>query len=76
MSVSYNRLWKLLIDKGINKTQLCKQAGVTSNAMAHLGKNEDVRLEVLVKICATLNCTLDDIIEIIPDQRLDGEVAC
>ena len=70
MSVSYNRLWKLLIDKGINKTQLCKEAGITTNAMAHLGRNEDVRVEVLVKVCTALHCTMDDIMEIIPNQKL------
>ena len=48
----------------MSKTQLVKEAKITTNAMAHLGKNEDVRVEVLVKICSVLNCTLDDIIEI------------
>lgn len=64
MSVSYNRLWKLLIDKNMSKTQLIKDAGISTNAMAHLGKNEDVRVEVLVKICAALNCSMNDIMEI------------
>lgn len=64
MSVSYNRLWKLLIDKNMSKTQLIKDAKISTNAMAHLGKNEDVRVEVLVKICAVLNCSIDDIMEI------------
>lgn len=64
MSVSYNRLWKLLIDKNMTKTQLIKDAKISTNAMAHLGKNEDVRVEVLVKICAVLNCSMDDIMEI------------
>ena len=64
MSVSYNRLWKLLIDKNMSKTQLKKDAKISTNAMAHLGKNEDVRVEVLVKICGVLNCSMDDIMEI------------
>lgn len=64
MSVSYNRLWKLLIDKNMSKTQLIKDAKISTNAMAHLGKNEDVRVEVLVKICSALNCSMDDIMEI------------
>ena len=64
MSVSYNRLWKLLIDKNMSKTQLIKDARISTNAMAHLGKNEDVRVEVLVRICAALNCSMDDIMEI------------
>ena len=70
MAISYNKLWKLLIDKGLNKTQLCREAQITTNAMAHLGRNEDVRVEVLVKICTALNCTVDDIMEIIPDHNL------
>ncbi len=65
MAVSYNKLWKLLIDKNMSKTMLIKEAGITTNAMAHLGKNEDVRVEVLIKICKALNCTMDDIMEII-----------
>ena len=67
MAVSYNKLWKLLIDKSMTKTQLIKAAGISTNAMAKLGKNEDVRVEVLVKICRTLECTMDDIMEIVPD---------
>ena len=68
MSVSYKKLWKLMIDKDINKTQLCERAKISTNAMAKLGKNEDVRVEVLSKICLELGCTLDDIMEIIPDE--------
>ncbi len=68
MEVSYNRLWKLLIDKNMSKTQLIKKAGISTNAMAHLGKNEDVRVEVLVRICEALECKLDEIMELIPDQ--------
>ena len=69
MSVSYSPLWKLMIDKGINKTQLCKEAGISTNAMARLGRNEDVRVEVLVKICTALNCTISDIMELVPDDK-------
>ena len=69
MAVSYNKLWKLLIDKGMSKTQLIKAAKISTNAMAKLGKNEDVRVETLVKICSVLDCTLDDIMEIIPDEE-------
>jgi len=64
MAVCYDKLWKLLIDKKINKTQLCKKAKITTNAMAKLGRNEDVRVEVLTKICNVLNCTIDDILEL------------
>ena len=60
---SYNKLWKLMIDKKINKTQLCKAAGITTNAMAKLGRDEAVTLETLEKICIVLDCKLDDIVE-------------
>lgn len=65
MPVCYNKLWKILIDRGMSKTDLIKASKITTNAMAKLGKNEDVRVEVLAKICQTLNCTFDDIIDII-----------
>ena len=65
--VSYNKLWKLLIDKKMTKTQLCKEAKISTNAVAKMGRDEDVRVEVLAKICATLGCTMDDIIEVITD---------
>lgn len=68
MPVCYNNLWKILIDKGMSKTDLIKASKITTNAMAKLGKNEDVRVEVLVKICKTLHCTLDDIVEILSDE--------
>jgi len=53
-----------MIDKGFNKTRLREEAGISSNAMAKLGKNETVQVEVLAKICNHLNCTMDDIIEV------------
>jgi len=69
MAICYNKLWKILIDKGMSKTQLIKAAKITTNAMAKLGKNEYVSVEVLVKICSTLGCTLDDIMEIVPENN-------
>ena len=66
MAVCYNKLWKILIDKKMTKTQLCKLAKVSTNAVAKMGRDEDVRVETLVKICGVLNCTIDDIMEIIP----------
>ena len=68
MAVCYNKLWKLLIDRKMTKTQLCHDAKISTNAMAKLGRNEDVRVEVLVKICNALDCTMDDIIELTPDK--------
>lgn len=64
MTISYDRLWKLMIDKKINKTQLCKKAKITTNAMAKLGRNETVQIETLAKICEVLECSIDDILEI------------
>ena len=64
---SYNKLWKLMIDKKINKTQLCKAAGITTNAMAKLGRDESVPLETLEKVCVVLGCTIDDILEFSED---------
>lgn len=64
MVLDYNKLWKLMIDKNINKTELCKQAKISTNAMAKMGRNESVSLETLVKICDVLKCTLNDIVEI------------
>ena len=63
MTISYDRLWKLMIDKKINKTQLCEKARITTNAMAKLVKEEMVQLEILIKICKALDCKIDDIIE-------------
>ena len=64
MQPSYNKLWKLLIDKGINKTQLCEMANISTNAMAKLGRNEAVHLETIVKICEVLECKIEDVVEI------------
>ena len=68
MAVCYNKLWKILIDRDMSKTEFIKAAKISTNAMAKLGKNEDVRVEVLVKICGVLNCSIDDILDIIPEQ--------
>ena len=69
MSVSYKKLWKLLIDKNMIKKQLREQAGLTTNVITKLGKDENVSTGVLCKICKALDCGLDDIIEIIPDEE-------
>ena len=68
MGVSYKKLWKMLIDRDMSKTQLIQKAGISTNAMAHMGKNEDVRVEVLAKICCALNCTMNDIMDVIQDD--------
>ena len=69
MSVRYNKLWKLMIDKSINKTELTHLAGISTNAMAKLGRNEDVRINVLEKLCTTLDCKLDDIVEFVSEPE-------
>lgn len=74
MAVSYAKLWKMLIDRNMSKTQLIKAAKISTNAMAKLGKNEDVRVEVLVRICGELKCSIDDIMEIIPDTTVTNSV--
>ena len=69
MHVSYNRLWKLLIDKDMKKEDLRKAAGITTTAMAKLGRNEDVKTSVLLKICSALQCDISDIMEIVEDEK-------
>lgn len=64
MTYSYNRLWKLLIDKRMTKTQMRKAAGISTNILAKMGKDEPVSMDSLAKICVALDCTLDDIVEI------------
>ncbi len=63
--ISYDKLWKLMIDKKINKTGLIQKAEISSNAMAKLGKDESVQLDVLLKICNVLNCNIKDIVEFV-----------
>ncbi|HMM00532.1 MAG TPA: helix-turn-helix transcriptional regulator [Bacilli bacterium] len=67
MMISYNKLWKLLIDKGINKKQLIELTGVSSSSIAKLTKGENVTTDVLCKICKALNCDFKDIMEYIPE---------
>lgn len=64
MTVSYNKLWKLLIDKNMKKKELGEAAGISNTLIAKLGKNENVTVEVLVKICTALDCNIEDILEL------------
>ena len=68
MAVSYNKLWKLMIDRKLTKTELTHLAGISTNTMAKLGKDEDVRVNILEKICTALDCKFDDIVEIVPNK--------
>ena len=69
MAVSYNKLWKLLIDKNMKKKELGEAAGISNSLIAKLGKNENVTVDVLVRICAALDCGIDDIMELVPDSK-------
>jgi len=69
LGASYKKLWKLLIDRDMKKRDLCKKAGVSATSLAKLGKGENVNTDILVKICRTLNCGIDDIMEILPDSE-------
>lgn len=63
-TISYNKLWKLLIDKGMNRQDLRKKSKISTASIAKLGKGENITTAVLVKICTALDCGLDDIMEI------------
>ena len=63
MAINYTKLWKRMIDRKLSKSQMIKEAKISTNAMARMGKNEEVRIETLVKICEVLECKIDDIID-------------
>jgi DNA-binding Xre family transcriptional regulator len=67
--ISYNRLWKLLIDRGINKTQLKQMSGVSTTSIAKMGKGENLNTDVLLKVCVALGCSTDDIMEVVDNQQ-------
>lgn len=69
MYISYNKLWKLLIDKNMNKQELKKISGVSSASIAKLGKGANITTDVLLRICAALDCDITDIMEIVKDGR-------
>lgn len=73
MTISYKRLWHLLIDKDMNKSTLQKQAGISWTAISKLNKGENVSTEILLKICKFLECDITDIMEIIPDDKVDAK---
>lgn len=72
MTMNYDKLWKLLIDKKMNKTELHEKAHVSTNAIAAMGKGEDVSTKVLGKLCKTLDCRIEDIVDYIPDEEEDA----
>ena len=68
MAVSYKKLWKLLIDKDMKKKDLRIATGMTTTALAKLGKNEHVNTEILAKICKVLDCNIEDIVEVVEEK--------
>ena len=73
MAISYNKLWKLLVDKKMSKADLRKAAGVAPNTMTRLRRDEEVTLMVLHKICKTLNADIGDIMEFVPEKMRELE---
>jgi DNA-binding Xre family transcriptional regulator len=65
MAISYNKLWKLLIDKKMTKTELRLAADISTTTLAKLGKDETVSMDVMLRICKVLNCGIEDVIEIV-----------
>ena len=68
MAISYNKLWKLLVDKKMSKADLRKAAGIAPNTMTRLRRDEEVTLSVLNKICMTLEVDIGDIMEFLPEE--------
>ena len=71
MGWSYNRLWIMLINRNMKRTDLLKVAGINSNALAHMWKNEPIAMTALGKICEALHCNLEDIVEYVPASIQD-----
>ncbi len=67
MKISYNNLWKLMIDKGLNKSELREITGIGTNTLAKLSKNQPVSMEVLMKVCEKLDCDLTDVCKFIKE---------
>ena len=75
MAVSYNKLWKLLIERDLKKKDLQAMAGISSASITKMGKNENINTDILVKICDALKCDVADIMEYIPKENTEPEVA-
>ena len=71
MPMCYNKLWKMLIDRNLNKTDLKENSGISFNVLARMGKNEPISMESIEKICVALNCNVGDIMEIIDNNKLN-----
>ena len=68
MNVNYNKLWKLIIDKNMNKSELRELTGIGTNTLAKLSKNQVVSMDVLLKICENLDCDISDICEFVKEE--------
>lgn len=73
MGWSYNRLWIMLINKGMKKTDLLSEAGLNSSALAKMGKNQPVAMDNLEKLCSYFNCRIEDILEYVPNNEESRE---
>ena len=69
MRISYNKLWKMLIDQNMNKRDLAEKSGVSTASIAKLSKGANIITDVLLKICEAMNCHIEDILETIDDQE-------
>lgn len=69
MSISYNKLWKIMIDKNMKKKDLQSMAGISWASVTKMSKGENVSLDILIKVCKTLECDIGDIMELVPQEK-------
>ncbi len=69
MRIQYNKMWKMMIDKNMKKSDLRSKAGISANSVAKLGKNEPVRMDILMKIAEALDCKVEDLFETVRDSE-------
>lgn len=72
MSISYNKMWKLMIDKNMKRKDLREKAAVSQNVMARLSKNQAISMETMEKICGVLGCDIGDVMEFLPNEKVDN----
>lgn len=73
MDISYNKLFKMLIDRRMKKTEFAKFVGISANTLAKLSKNETISMDSIIRICRKMECTFDDIMEIVPESSENEE---
>jgi len=74
VAISYNKLWKVLIDKRMKKTDLLVEADISTTTLAKLSKDQIVSMEVMARICKALNCDIGDVMEMLPDSNKEAKV--